>query len=121
MEAQFLQYTTLGQYASGLGPVFAFAAWQGSQSALDTFLHLDNDWVFDPQLHTAVTQAGLQRSGRANEQLLAEGLSNSEIAERLVLSEATVKSNLGRVMQKWGVRDRVQVLIFAAREGIVSL
>ncbi|MGO2663709.1 response regulator [Mycetocola reblochoni] len=53
--------------------------------------------------------------------LLAEGLSNSEIAERLVISEATVKSNLGRVIQKWGVRDRVQVLIFAAREGIVSL
>ncbi|HXH36197.1 MAG TPA: response regulator transcription factor [Plantibacter sp.] len=54
-------------------------------------------------------------------QLLAQGLSNNEIANRLVLSEATVKSNLGRVIQKWGVRDRVQVLIHAAREGIVSL
>lgn len=52
--------------------------------------------------------------------LLAEGLSNSEIASRLYVSEATVKSNLGRIMQKWGARDRVQVLIHAARTGLVT-
>lgn len=63
MEAQFLQYATLRQYASRLGPVSAFAAWQGSRSAFDIFLHLDNEWTFDQQLEDAVARAGLQRSG----------------------------------------------------------
>lgn len=51
--------------------------------------------------------------------MLAQGLSNSEIAKELHLSEATVKTHLGNVMAKWGVRDRVQTLIHAARAGIV--
>ena len=51
--------------------------------------------------------------------LLGQGLSNSEIAAELHLSEATVKTHLGNVMAKWGVRDRVQTLIHAARAGIV--
>lgn len=53
--------------------------------------------------------------------LLAEGLTNLEIARRLDLSEATVKTHLGRVMSKWGARDRTQVLIRAARAGLVHL
>jgi hypothetical protein len=64
MEAQFLQYTTLRQYASRLEPVSAFAAWQGSQSPFDIFLHLDSDWSFDQRLEAAVTKAGIQRSGQ---------------------------------------------------------
>lgn len=54
-------------------------------------------------------------------ELLAEGLSNSEIGSHLFISEATVKANLRRIMGKWGVRDRVQVLIYAARSGLVVL
>ncbi len=53
--------------------------------------------------------------------LLAEGKSNAEIAQAMFISEATVKSNLGRIMTKWGVRDRVQVLIRAVRLGLVSI
>jgi DNA-binding NarL/FixJ family response regulator len=52
---------------------------------------------------------------------LAHGSSNAEIASALFLAEATVKSHLGRVMEKWGVRDRVQVLIRAARAGLVEI
>ncbi len=52
---------------------------------------------------------------------LAHGSSNAEIAAALFLAEATVKSHLGRVMEKWGVRDRVQVLIRAARAGLVEI
>ncbi len=51
--------------------------------------------------------------------LLGGGLSNSEIAGELHLSEATVKTHLGNVMAKWGVRDRVQTLIHAARAGVI--
>lgn len=53
--------------------------------------------------------------------LLAQGLSNKDIASVLHLAEGTVKSNLSRVMHKWGSRDRVQVLIEAARKGLVDL
>ncbi|MDQ2624290.1 MAG: response regulator transcription factor [Actinomycetota bacterium] len=51
--------------------------------------------------------------------LLGQGLSNSEIAGSLHVSEATVKTHLGNVMAKWGVRDRVQTLVHAARAGII--
>lgn len=53
--------------------------------------------------------------------LLAAGLSNTEIGAELYLSEATIKANLRRIMRKWGVRDRVQVLIKAVQEGVVEL
>ena len=49
---------------------------------------------------------------------LAAGCSNAEIAEALFLSEATVKTHLGRVMTKLGVRDRVQAVIAAFEAGL---
>lgn len=53
--------------------------------------------------------------------LLAQGMSNAEIAGAMFVSEATVKSHLGRITAKWGVRDRIQVLIRATQLGLVSL
>ncbi|WP_454131711.1 response regulator [Microbacterium lacticum] len=53
--------------------------------------------------------------------LLAQGMSNAEIAAAMDVSEATVKSHLGRITAKWGVRDRIQVLIRATQLGLVTL
>ncbi|MFN8484630.1 MAG: response regulator transcription factor [Anaerolineae bacterium] len=51
--------------------------------------------------------------------LIAEGLSNAEIAERLVISEKTVKGHVSNILSKLHVADRTQAAIYAWREGVV--
>jgi DNA-binding NarL/FixJ family response regulator len=71
-------------------------------------------------------QAGEDRLGELTQRerevlaLVGEGLSNQEIAERLVLSPATARTHVSRAMGKLGVRDRAQLVVVAYQTGLVS-
>lgn len=100
---------------------------------------LDNEIALSPAIARAladnvISAPDLQQQRRADDglrskltdremetvTLLAQGLSNREIAEQMHVSEGSVKAYLGRVCEKFGVRDRVQALIKAYQSGLVD-
>jgi DNA-binding NarL/FixJ family response regulator len=92
---------------------------------LDTYAHrLGTPGNADPaeRLAPAQRERLAQLTAREHEVLLlvARSMSNAEIAQRLVLSEATVKSHVGRILAKLDLRDRVQIVVFAYESGLVT-
>jgi len=93
--------------------------------------------LLDPAVTRSVITAAVRRGGNAHPdrarlrdltgretetlELLARGLSNTEIAKRMVVSEATVKTHISHLFTKLGVRDRVQAVICAYQSGLVEV
>ncbi|MEN2737888.1 response regulator transcription factor [Microbacterium sp. X-17] len=75
----------------------------------------------DDRSRSAPSSGDLTEREMSIVRLLATGRANAEIASTLHLAETTVKANLSRIMRKWALRDRVQVLIHAVRLGLVQL
>jgi DNA-binding NarL/FixJ family response regulator len=97
----------------------AVIAPSATRRLLDAFAHQ----LPDPQRPAEAAHPELgQLTAREREILieLAGGFSNAEIAERLFVAEATVKTHLGRVLTKLGLRDRVQAVVYAYEAGLVD-
>ncbi len=68
----------------------------------------------------AIVAAGLTEREAEVLRLLARGYSNAEIARELFVGEATVKTHVSNVLQKTGVRDRIQAVVWAFERGVAS-
>lgn len=83
---------------------------------------LIDEFARRPALSGAPATGHLALTGRERDvfTLLVQGYSNQDIAKTLVLGESTVKSHVQHLYQKLGVRDRVQVVIYAYENGLIA-
>ena len=106
--------------ATQLGQAIRVAASGEAMLAPSVTLRLIERFTHRPAATTAKLPADLTARETEVLRLLAEGLSNAEIAEQLFVGDATVKTHVARVLAKCGVRDRVQAVVLAYRSGLVT-
>jgi DNA-binding NarL/FixJ family response regulator len=95
----------------------ALLAPEVTRSLIEAFARTPNPAAPPPeQLRTMLTPRELEILT-----LLARGLSNAEIAETLVISEATTKTHVGHILSKLDLRDRTQAVVLAYESGLVQL
>jgi DNA-binding NarL/FixJ family response regulator len=92
----------------------ALLAPQVTRSIIERFV---DHGAGDPELRARIDELTAREAEVLR--LLTRGLSNAELAEELVVSAATAKSHIARVLMKLGVRDRVQAVIAAYESGLV--
>ena len=83
-------------------------------------LEAGDDFSVVAEAADGVEAIALAPSARPQVVLIAEGLSNPKLAEWFFLSESTVKTHVGRILHKLGLRDRVQAVILAYERGLVG-
>jgi DNA-binding NarL/FixJ family response regulator len=105
-----------------VGAVRAVAAGDAQLSPVVTKRLLDQVARRLPAAVDRDSSALAQLTDREREvlRLLAIGMSNAEIAQALVVSDPTVKTHVSSVLQKLGLRDRVQAVIYAYENGLVA-
>lgn len=101
---------------TGVREVFSGASSLSPRIASLLVKHVRSSAPLSPK----VTLEDLTERERDVLERLAMGMSNAEIAHSMIVSEGTVKAHLGRLMTKWQVRDRVQILVTAAQAGLVD-
>ncbi len=94
--------------------VYAGSAVIAASATRELFEHFDST----PPREAPAEFGGLTAREREIFRLAARGLSNAEIASTEFLSEATVKTHISRVLGKLGLRDRVQLVVFAYEHGL---
>jgi DNA-binding NarL/FixJ family response regulator len=78
------------------------------------------DGQFQTRTPPPASYLGLTEKEREVFGAVARGLSNSEIGEQIFASESTVKTHVGAILRKLGLRDRVQIVVFAHEHGLVA-
>lgn len=114
----FLLKTAATEIVAAIRAVVAGEAWLDSRVTLPIIAGIARQ----PEQRTPKPAAMAQLTSREREvlALLAQGLSNADAAEHLVIPEATVKTHLARVMKKLGLREKAQAVAVAYRTGLVQ-
>jgi DNA-binding NarL/FixJ family response regulator len=122
--ASAIRYGASGFLLKGTTPVMLRDAIRTVHAGNAVLAPSDLSALLDTQFRTptAPPSAYLSLTEKEREVFaaVAEGLSNTEVAGRVFLSESTVKTHVGAILRKLGLRDRVQIVVFAHEHGLVT-